>query len=438
MAQADAFPDEVKILKRNRELPFEQWVCIERSSKLCKTSPFLDDDDVIRMEGRTAPAVFAAVSTRFPVILPRNHIITTKLLEDFHIRYAHGSKETVVNEVRQGYFIPKLRSAVSKVIGNCLKCRLRKAKPIVPRMAPLPIQRMQPFVRPFSYVGLDYFGPIDVTVGRRKEKRYVALFTCLVIRAVHSDNGTNFQGASRELREELERIDRDCANTFTGTNTKWTFNPPSAPHMGGVWERMVRSIKEAMTALSDGRRMTDEILITTLAEAEFLVNARPLTYSGTEDAELDTITPNHFLIGSSSGQHQPFQPPVSLAEELRSSYKRSLALANEFWTRWCKEYLPTLNQRSKWNVDGRSVKVGDLVFVMDDGKGSAGVRGVVEEVFTGVDGRIRQAVVRTDGGIYRRPVAKLAVLEIGDKPGNTCGGQSDQGLWAGDCSNQRD
>ncbi|XP_062700576.1 uncharacterized protein LOC115262724 [Aedes albopictus] len=467
MAQADAFPDEVKILKRNRELPFDQWVCIERSSKLCKTSPFLDDEDVIRMEGRTAPAVFAAISTRFPVILPRNHIITTKLLEDFHIRYAHGSKETVVNEVRQGYFIPKLRTAVGKVINNCLKCRLRKSKPILPRMAPLPIQRMQPFVRAFSYVGLDYFGPIDVTVGRRKEKRYVALFTCLVVRAVHcevaynlstesckhairrfisrrgspveffSDNGTNFQGASRELREKLERIDRDCANTFTGTNTKWTFNPPSAPHMGGVWERMVRSVKEAMTALSDGRRMTDEILVTTLAEAEFLVNARPLTYSGTEDAELDMITPNHFLLGSSSGHHHHFQAPISVAEELRSSYKRSMALANEFWTRWCKEYLPTLNQRSKWNVDGRSVKVGDLVFVMDDGKGAAGVRGIVEEVFSGVDGRIRQAVVRTNGGTFRRPVAKLAILEVGDKPGNTSCRQQDQGLWAGECSDHR-
>ncbi|XP_062715819.1 uncharacterized protein LOC134291715 [Aedes albopictus] len=465
MAQAEAFPDEVKILKKNKELPFDQWIYIEKSSELYKTSPFLDEDDVIRMEGRTSPAVFVPTHTRFPVILPKNHIITSKILEDFHIRYAHGSKETVVNEVRQEYFIPKLRTAVGKVISSCMRCRLRKTKPSVPRMAPLPIQRMQPFVRAFSYVGLDYFGPIDVTVGRRTEKRYVALFTCLVVRAVHcevayslstesckhairrfisrrgapieifSDNGTNFQGASRELRKEIERIGRDCANTFTGSKTKWTFNPPSAPHMGGVWERMVRSVKEAMAALSDGRRMTDEILVTTLAEAEFLVNSRPLTYSGTEDAELDTITPNHFLLGSSSGEHQPFHAAISLAEELRSSYKRSLALANEFWNRWCKEYLPTLNQRSKWNVDSRSVKVGDLVFIMDDGKGAARVRGIVEEVYTGVDGRIRQAVVRTKGGVFKRPASKLAVLELVDKPGATTEEKCDQGLWAGACSN---
>ncbi|XP_062714584.1 uncharacterized protein LOC115266180 [Aedes albopictus] len=357
MAQSDSFADEVKILMKNKELPPSEWIHIGKSSRLFRTSPFIDQDGVVRMEGRTAAAEFAATCTRFPVILPREHTITAKIIEDFHVRYGHASKETMVNEVRQAYFIPKLRTAVGKVINGCLVCRLRKSKPTVPRMAPLPVQRMQPFVRAFSYVGLDYFGPIDVSIGRRTEKRYVALFTCLVVRAVHcevafslstescklairrfirrrgspveifSDNGTNFKGASRELREELKKIDEECADTFTDARTKWTFNPPSAPHMGGVWERMVRSVKDAMAVLNDGRRLNDEILITTLTEAEYLINSRPLLYSGTEDTELDAITPNHFLCGSSSGQHEPFQTPISLAEELRSTYKRSQALA---------------------------------------------------------------------------------------------------------------
>lgn len=77
-----------------------------------------------------------------------------------------------------------------------------------------------------------------------------------------------------------------------------------------------------MAALSDARRMPDETLVTTLAETEYLVNSRPLTYSGTEDTELDAITPNHFLLGSTSGHHLPFQVPISIAEEIRSSYKQ--------------------------------------------------------------------------------------------------------------------
>ncbi|XP_062537884.1 uncharacterized protein LOC134206212 [Armigeres subalbatus] len=450
------------------QLPRDQWMYIEKSSQLYKNSPFLDEDGVIRMEGRTCSAAFVAWGTRFPVILPRSHEITTKILADYHVRFGHGSKEIIVNEVRQAFFVPKLRTAVAEVIRNCLKCRLRKSKPVLPRMAPLPIQRLQPYVRAFSYVGLDYFGPIDVTVGRHKEKRYVALFTCLVVRAVHcevayslssesckqairrfirrrgspvhifSDNGTNFQGVSRELRKELERIDRDCANTFTDARTKWTFNPPSAPHMGGVWERMVRSVKAAMEMLNDGRRMNDEILATTLAEAEYLVNSRPLTYAGTEDNEMDAITPNHFLLGSTSGQHEPYKVTITMADELRSSYKRSMSLANAFWNRWCKEYFPTLNQRSKWHEEGRRLEVGDLVFIMDYGKGETGVRGIIEEVFTGRDGRVRQAIVRTNRGVFKRPVAKLAVLELDDKPGEAIGEHVDQGLWAGECSNQQD
>ncbi|XP_055632538.1 uncharacterized protein LOC129773014 [Toxorhynchites rutilus septentrionalis] len=446
MAQADKFADEVKILKRNKDVASDQWIRIEKSSPLYKMSPFLDEDCIIRMEGRTAAASFAASSTRFPVILPRDHVITKKIVEDFHVRYGHASKEIVVNEIRQAFFVPKLRAVVGRVIIDCLVCKLRRCKPVIPRMAPLPIQRMQPYVRAFSYVGLDYCGPIDVTVGRRTEKRYVALFTCLVVRAVHceiafslstescilairrfirrrgspieifTDNGTNFQGASRELKEQLKRIDRECADTFTDARTKWNFNPPSAPHMGGVWERMVRSVKEALVSLSDGRKMNDDILMTTLAEAEHIINSRPLTYSGTEDNELDIITPNHFLHGNSSGQHHPFQVPISLAEELRSSYKRTQVLAKKFWDRWCKEYFPTLNQRSRWYEDSRTLKVGDLVLVMDDGKGGTSIRGIVDEVFIGQDGRIRQALVRTTNGCFRRPVAKLAILELGDKP----------------------
>ncbi|XP_062699634.1 uncharacterized protein LOC115257830 [Aedes albopictus] len=464
MAQSDSFADEIKVLLKNKELPPGEWFRIERSSRLCKTSPFIDQDGVVRMEGRTAAAEFAAIGTRFPVILPREHPITKKIVEDFHVRYGHASKETMVNEVRQMYFIPKLRAMVGKVINGCLVCRLRKSKPVMPRMAPLPVQRMQPFIKAFSYVGLDYFGPIDVSVGRRTEKRYVALFTCLVVRAVHcevafslstescklairrfirrrgspveilSDNGTNFKGASRELIEELKKIDLDCADTFTDAKTKWTFNPPSAPHMGGVWERMVRSVKEAMAVLNDGRKLNDEILMTTLTEAEYLINSRPLLYAGTEDTELDAITPNHFLCGSSSGRHEPFRTPISLAEELKSSYKRSQALAKELWNRWCKEYFPTLNQRSKWYEESRTLEVGDLVLVMDT-KDGTGVRGVVQEVFAGLDGRVRQAMVRTNTGCFRRPVSKLAVLEIDDKPGEVSGEGQDQGLWAGECSN---
>lgn len=318
-------------------------------------------------------------------------------------------------------------------------CKVRRNRPRVPREAPLPVQRLTPNLRPFSFVGVDYMGPFEVTVGRHREKRWVALFTCLVTRAVHlevtyglttqsclmaiyrfigrrdwpiefiSDNGTNFQGASKAL---FRSIDLDCADEFTNARTKWTFNPPAAPHMGGVWERLVRSVKEALKALDDGKRLTDEILQTVIVEAEDMINSRPLTYVAQESDEPEALTPNHFLRGIPSYRHQVTCPPPNPAEALRDSFKRSQQIANELWKRWINEYVPTLNQRTKWFGETRPLKVGDLVYIVEGNNRKCWVRGIVEETIVASDGRIRQAWVRTRTKRYKRAVSSLAVLEI--------------------------
>uniref|UniRef100_A0A182NAH7 DUF5641 domain-containing protein n=1 Tax=Anopheles dirus TaxID=7168 RepID=A0A182NAH7_9DIPT len=149
---------------------------------------------------------------------------------------------------------------------------------------------------------------------------------------IFSDNGTNFQGAN-------------CATIFTDSHTKW--NPHLRPLMGGVWERMVR-VKVGLQALNDGRKLNDEILTTVQLEAEICINSGPLTYMPQNSSEKETLTPNHFLIGSSAGKKDRMGPPLDPVEALRNTYKRSMQLAKRMWDRWFKEYLPTLNQRTKW------------------------------------------------------------------------------------------
>ncbi|XP_062539193.1 uncharacterized protein LOC134207499 [Armigeres subalbatus] len=105
-----------------------------------------------------------------------------------------------------------------------------------------------------------------------------------------SDNGTKFVGASKEL----EKIEEECSENFTNARTRWNFNPPAAPHMGGVWERLVRSVKEAVYELQDGRSLSDEVLETVLAEAEGIINSRPLTFVSKENTDPEALTPNHF------------------------------------------------------------------------------------------------------------------------------------------------
>jgi transposase InsO family protein len=140
-------------------------------------------------------------------------------------------------------------------------------------------------------VGVDYFGPFDVTIGRRREKRYGALFTCMTTRAVHievaaslttdsaimairrmiarrgnprsivSDNGTNFHGADNELRKAFEAMDKDkIIDTMAQVGIEWKFNPPSAPHMGGAWESLVKSIKTALHSTLKDRAPKDEVV----------------------------------------------------------------------------------------------------------------------------------------------------------------------------------
>ncbi|XP_062713352.1 uncharacterized protein LOC134290269 [Aedes albopictus] len=330
MAQCDGFPDEVAVFKHN--LQSSQRRNLERNSPLIKLTPAIDDFNVLRMDGRIQEADFVDYDARNPIILPRGHRVTDLLLDWYHRRFQHANDETVVNEVRQRFYIPKLRVQVRLTRKQCKWCRVYKAVPAVPRMGPLPKARLMPFCRPFTMVGIDYFGPYSIRspTGRSTLKRWVVLFTCLTVRAVHveiaanlstdsckkairrfigrrgapreiyTDNGTNFVGASRELAAEIRAINEEIGSTFTDTQTQWQFIPPSAPHMGGCWERMVRSVKAALGTVPTVRVLDEESFATVLVEAESMVNSRPLTFIPLETADHELLTPNHFLLLSST------------------------------------------------------------------------------------------------------------------------------------------
>ncbi|XP_070135359.1 uncharacterized protein [Drosophila bipectinata] len=147
----------------------------------------------------------------------------------------------------------------------------------------------------------------------------------------------------------------------------WKFIPPASPYMGGAWERLVRSVKTALESIHLDKRPSDELLRATLMEAEAIVNSRPLTYIPLENENEESLTPNHFLLGSLTGRG-PTMEPFPEGVQLKKSWMESQQLADSFWRRWLQEYLPVITRRTKWCEKAKPLVEGDIVYVCDPGQ----------------------------------------------------------------------
>ena len=133
----------------------------------------------------------------------------------------------------------------------------------------------------------------------------------------------------------------------------WKFNPPGAPHFGGIWERLVRSFKKAMDAILGNRRLTLPVLTTTMCLVEQTLNSRPITAVSDDPDDLEALTPNHFLLGRVV-LAEPLVPDAARYVDCRKLYKVAQAYNDMIWKRWLTEYLPKWNVRTKWaSHDGR-------------------------------------------------------------------------------------
>ena len=156
------------------------------------------------------------------------------------------------------------------------------------------------------------------------------------------------------------------------------------------------------------RLVNDEGLRTFLVEVEKILNDRPITPVSSDPQDLEALTPNHILL-----LHRNSSSPPDKFEEsdrFKARWKHVQVLSNEFWQRWTKEYLPTLQERQKWLHPKPNFKVEDLVLMVDKNTPHGQwPKALVEQVFPDSEGMVRQVVVRTADGVYRRDVRKLFV-----------------------------
>ena len=111
-----------------------------------------------------------------------------------------------------------------------------------------------------------------------------------------SGNGGNFVKADKELKDLVNQLDQEkIKQTTANKKVQWSFNPPGAPHFGGVYEIMVKAAKKAIKNMLGNADINDEELVTAFDGAEGLINSRPLTYQSSHPADDVSLTPNHFL-----------------------------------------------------------------------------------------------------------------------------------------------
>ncbi|XP_065203485.1 uncharacterized protein LOC135833643 [Planococcus citri] len=437
-AQEEAYGKEIEKLKAQKTLP--------RRSPLSSLAPLLDND-LVRVGGRISRAELP-YRRRHPLILPANHRLTQLLIRDAHFRFAHAGLQFINSYLRSSYwFVGNLTAPIQKAIRTCAKCaRFRRNAQRIPPMADLPEDRVRPNA-PFSVVGVDYAGPFTRKSEIRTRsatalKTYVAVFVCFSTRAVHlemvldlttaaflaalkrfaarrgspsviySDNGTNFTGAASELTQkfaELSKSPQIQAHSWPHP-IEWNFNPPSAPHMGGLWESAVRIMKNHLYRTMGSTVLTADEFGTVLCQIEAIMNSRPMTPIKSSSLEPDALTPGHFIIG---------RPLVAIPdditenEKIRYSQRWDLTtqLRNTFWRRWSEEYLTSLQKRHKWTDPARSYQIDDIVLIQENTSPLTWPLARVIHLHPGSDDVVRVVDLRTrNGSTLRRPVAKLIPL----------------------------
>ena len=422
---------------RSDEKMRKHQVKISSKHSLHKLDPFMDEYGLIRVGGRIKGE--GSYKETHQLILPKNGHITDLVTLHFHELALHAGRNRTLHEIRrQGFWILRARSKVSTLLNNCVTCKRLRGKVTIQKMADLPPDRTAE-APPFTYSGVDLFGPFYVREGRSDKKRWGVLFTCMATRAVHievahsldtssflnayrrfvcrrgpirslrSDQGTNFIGAKNEL--DTEAIKRKLANDNCDF-FEFKFNVPKASHMGGCWERMIQTTRNSLSAIlmQHPGLLDDEALETFMIEAEAVVNSRPLTLIGNiEDGE--SISPMQLLTLKSSVV-LPL-PGVFSREDVysRKRWRRVQYLANQFWSKWKRDFLPTLQERSKWTKEHPNLEVNDIVLILDDvTPRNQWKKGKVVNVFPSSDGRVRKVKVKTQDSYLERPIQKLILL----------------------------
>jgi hypothetical protein len=441
--QSECFQPEIINLIKHNQLPHK--------SSLSSLQPILQNG-VLKVGGRLHHAKISDDS-KHQIILPSSHHFTKLLIQNTHEKTLHGGPQLVINTIRQRYWPIRARSAVKFIIRRCVTCFRRNPTTSSQIMGVLPPDRVQPS-RPFSIVGLDYCGPFMIQAKLKRPttllKIWCCIFVCYATKAVHmepvadlttaafmnclrrfiarrgkcvvinSDNQSTFHSADTSLKELKQffmnqHINDEIKDLCTKDDINWKFIPARCPHIGGLWESAVKSFKHHLKRVThDTTHLTFEEFNTLICQIEACLNSRPLTPMSDDPEDSSVLTPGHFLIG------QPInailEPDIQHIPYNRlKRFQRIQKMLQVFWKNWQLQYLHTLQQRFKWRITKKELKIGELVLLKEDNlPPTEWLMGRIIGLSKGVDDIVRMVDIRLSNRTTRRSVHRICPLPISD------------------------
>ena len=180
------------------------------------------------------------------------------------------------------------------------------------------------------------------------------------VSSMYSDNGTTFKAAAHVLPELLE-ADK-LQSFFRKKKISWEFIPPYSPSQGGAWESLIKVFKRTLIQVTKFPRTPTLVeLQTYICNATRIVNDRPLTPLSDDPRDYTAISPSS-LLTPLNDPHTPLGQPHN-KDHLRRDYRYNISLAQQFWERWIRFYLPLLQKCKKWLTVADNLHVEQMVVV---------------------------------------------------------------------------
>lgn len=217
--QATKFSTEIAACKTNATL---------KKSKLIGLRPFLDDNGVLRVNGRIENSDLS-YDTKYPIVLPNSGTLVQRIIGDCHTQTGHGGCKLMLQYLRQKFWIVNMRKLTKAYIRTCVVCKKANAQTAQQQMGVLPAARVT-VGRCFQDTGLDYFGPFTMKArpGRCKIyfKGYGIIYKCMrtfataieLVEDMTKDSFLHAIARVMSIRGRIERIWCDNATTLVGAS----------------------------------------------------------------------------------------------------------------------------------------------------------------------------------------------------------------------------